>query len=130
MSRKSGCASPFDSTGARLRSGCSERCRTMPPEPPSTSSPVLDVLDVALLVARSLETIGCEYLIGGSVASSLPGEPRATNVIDFIVALSPWRVRAFADALGSDFEVDQGSLREAVSSGRCANIFYLPLVTK
>lgn len=101
----------------------------MPPEPPSSGSAVLDALDVALLVAGALETIGCEYFVGGSVASSLQGEPRATNDIDFVVAMSSWRVPAFAAALGSDFEVDQGSLREAVASGRCANIFYLPLVT-
>jgi hypothetical protein len=40
------------------------------------------------------------------------------------------RVRAFAEKLGSDFEVDQAMLREALSRGGSANIFYLPMVTK
>jgi hypothetical protein len=36
-----------------------------------------DALDVALLVAAAVERVGGEYFVGGSVASSLRGEPRA-----------------------------------------------------
>jgi hypothetical protein len=43
---------------------------------------VQDVLDVALLVAEAIDSTGGEYFVGGSVASSLQGEPRATNDID------------------------------------------------
>jgi hypothetical protein len=39
-------------------------------------------------------------------------------------------VAAFAGALGEDFEVDQEMLRDALQRCSCANIFYLPLVTK
>lgn len=89
-----------------------------------------DALDVALRVAAALEGLGCAYFIGGSIASSLQGEPRATNDIDIVVTLQPRQVRAFADALGPDFEVDVDMLRDALARGSCANIFYLPLVTK
>ena len=94
------------------------------------SAGVQDALDVALLVAKALDAIGCDYFVGGSVASSLQGEPRATNDIDFVVAMPAWRVGAFAAELGPDFEVDQETLREALRSSHCANIFYLPLVMK
>lgn len=96
----------------------------------SSSTEVVTALDVALRVAAALEGIGCEYFIGGSLASSLQGEPRATNDIDVVVALMPHRVRAFAEQLGPDFEVDQEMLRDALARGSCANIFYLPMVTK
>jgi hypothetical protein len=89
---------------------------------------VEDALDVALLVAAAVERVGGEYFVGGSVASSLQGEPRATNDIDFVVSMT--RVRAFAEALGSDFEVDQIMLRDALATGGSANIFYMPFVTK
>jgi len=89
-----------------------------------------DVLDVALLVAKAIDATGGEYFIGGSVASSLQGEPRATNDIDFVVAMLGLRVPVFAKELGGDFEVDQGMLRDALSRGGSANIFYLPMVTK
>lgn len=93
-------------------------------------SEVVDALDVALLVAAALDAVGCEYFVGGSVASSLQGEPRATNDIDFVVAMMPHRVRAFAERLGPEFEVDQDMVRDAIAHSSCANIFYLPMVTK
>lgn len=89
-----------------------------------------DALDVALLVAAAFESVGAAYFVGGSVASSLQGEPRATNDIDFVVSLLPRRVGALAMALGADFEVDQQMLRDALGRGSSANFFYLPLVTK
>jgi hypothetical protein len=100
----------------------------MPSDP--ASARIGDALDVALLVATALEGVGAEYFVGGSVASSLQGEPRATNDIDIVVSMLPRRVPAFAAALGGDFEVDQEMLREALERASCANIFYLPWVTK
>jgi hypothetical protein len=64
------------------------------------------------------------------VASSLQGEPRATNDIDFVVSLAPRHVGELVTALGEDFEVDADMLREALGRGTTANFFYLPLVTK
>lgn len=96
----------------------------------SSATDVTSAIDVALRVAEALESLGCEYFIGGSVASSLHGEPRATNDIDIVVAMSPYQVRAFAEKLGSEFEVDQDMLRDALRHRSCANIFYLPMVTK
>src|SRR4051794_1765601 len=89
-----------------------------------------DSVSVALLVAAAIDAVGGEYFVGGSVASSLQGEPRATNDIDLVVSMLSLRVRAFTEKLGSDFEVDQQMLREALSRGGSANIFYLPQVTK
>lgn len=44
-------------------------------------------LEVALLVTQSLDKLGVSYLIGGSVASTLYGEPRATMDADIIADL-------------------------------------------
>lgn len=90
----------------------------------------VDAVDVALLVAAALDAVGADYFVGGSVASSFQGEPRATNDIDMVVALPVRRVAAFAKFLGSEFEVDQDMVKEALGRGGSANIFYLPLVTK
>lgn len=89
-----------------------------------------NALDVALKVAKALEHIGCEYFVGGSLASSLQGEPRATNDIDIVVAMMGHKVRPFSQALGPDFEVDEEMLRDAIRHTSCANIFYLPTITK
>jgi len=89
-----------------------------------------NALDIALKVAGALTTVGAEYFLGGSLASSLQGEPRATNDIDFVIALPAGRIDAFRDALGSEFEVDTDMLRDAVLHARSANAFYLPVVMK
>ena len=89
-----------------------------------------NAIDIALKVTSALTSVGAEYFLGGSLASSLQGEPRATNDIDFVIALPLGRTNALRDALGSDFEVDTDMLRDAVLHARSANAFYLPVVTK
>lgn len=91
---------------------------------------VADAIDVALAVARAIESVGGSYFVGGSVASSFQGEPRATNDIDIVLELPLGRVGAFVAALGTNFDVDVGMLRDALLHGRTCNIFYLPLLTK
>ena len=89
-----------------------------------------NAIDIALKVARALHVVGAEYFVGGSLASSLQGEPRATNDIDFVIALPLGKVGDLGKALGGDFEVDTDTLRDAVMRASCANAFYLPVVTK
>jgi hypothetical protein len=89
-----------------------------------------DVLDVALRLAEALVAVGARYFVGGSLASSIDGEPRATNDVDFVVDMAVGKVTAFVESLGPDFEVDGDMLRDAVLHGRSANLFYLPLVLK
>src|SRR5216684_3974390 len=52
-----------------------------------------DPIDVALLVAAAVTRTGGNYFVGGSLASSLQGEPRATNDIDLVVDLPATGVR-------------------------------------
>ena len=90
----------------------------------------VDAIDVALLVASAIETVGGAYFVGGSVASSLQGEPRATNDIDIVVEMPVGRIADLAAVLGPDFEVDQDMLRDALLNARSCNIFFLPSVMK
>jgi hypothetical protein len=94
------------------------------------SAEVENAIDIALKVAGALQAVGAEYFVGGSLASSLQGEPRATNDIDFVISLPVGRINALRDALGDEFEVDADMLRDAVLHARSANAFYLPVVTK
>ncbi|AKU90979.1 hypothetical protein [Vulgatibacter incomptus] len=89
-----------------------------------------NILDVALRLGSAFERIGAGYFLGGSLASSLQGEPRATNDLDFVVDLRPDQVSALVSALGPDFEVDDEALREAAAQKSSWNIFYLPTALK
>lgn len=80
-------------------------------------------------MAAAIDAVGGEYFVGGSLASSLQGEPRATNDIDFVIALPIGELQAFRDALGPDFEVDMDTLKDAVLHARTSNAFYLPNIT-
>jgi hypothetical protein len=90
----------------------------------------MDPIDIALRVGHAVEKIGGAYFVGGSLASSLQGEPRATNDIDIVVSLPLGYVSALKNNLGSDFEVDEQMLRIAVLRATSCNIFFLPALTK
>ena len=95
-----------------------------------TAAVAADPIAIARLVASAIEAVGGAYFVGGSVASSLQGDPRSTNDIDFVLSL-PWgRVDSFAEALGPEFEIDRDMLREALRTATSANGFYLPVLTK
>ena len=91
---------------------------------------VVDAIAVALRVGAAIEAAGGAYFVGGSLASSLQGEPRATNDVDVVLTLPLGRIQALVAALGADFEVDVDMLRDALLHGRGCNVFYLPMVMK
>lgn len=94
------------------------------------ADPLPAALRVALSVGRALDTAGVGYFLGGSLASSLQGEPRATNDIDIVAALGERDVPTFTAALGPDFDVGEESLREAARTKGSWNIFHLPTAIK
>ena len=89
-----------------------------------------DAIGVALRVGAAIEAAGGRYFVGGSVASSLQGEPRATNDIDVVLDLPIGRIADLVATLGEDFEVDVAMLREAILHAGSCNIFFLPTVMK
>ncbi|HYD42779.1 MAG TPA: hypothetical protein VEB43_18255 [Anaeromyxobacter sp.] len=90
----------------------------------------MDVIDVTLRVTAALERTGIGYFLGGSLASSLQGEPRSTNDIDLVVDLPAPKVAELVAALGPDFDVDEEALGRAARERSSWNVFFLPLLTK
>ena len=64
-----------------------------------------DPIAVAAAVAAALESIGVAYVIGGSVASSLYGEPRSTNDVDLVADLDAMKVDSLIGSLGPGYYV-------------------------
>lgn len=58
----------------------------------------MSVDDLFLPFVREFEALGLAYMLTGSVASTLYGEPRVTHVVDVVLALPRSKVRAFASA--------------------------------
>ena len=87
-------------------------------------------LQVALQVAMALERCGVRYLVGGSLASSVSGEPRSTLDVDLVVALTQADVAPFLAILGDGFYVDEETLRSAVRACSSANLIHRETSTK
>ncbi len=83
-----------------------------------------DPVAVALSVAQILEACGLRYLVGGSLASSLSGEPRSTLDVDIVVAMATSDVDRVVTALGGEFEVDDLAVARAVRERSSVNVFH------
>ena len=89
-----------------------------------------DPIRVLLQVAELLDRIGTPYLLGGSLASSMLGEPRSTVDIDIAIVLRSADVPVLVAGLGSEFYVDEGAVLDAVERRTSFNAFHQPTVLK
>jgi hypothetical protein len=83
-----------------------------------------DLIEAALRVAEALESLGLRYLVGGSLASSIGGEPRFTKDVDMVVEIAETDVDPFVEALGSAFYADSVAIRRAVRQKSVANVIH------
>src|SRR5690606_3307295 len=60
------------------------------------------------------ESLGIDYWLGGSMASSIHGEPRSTHDVDFVVDMTADDVEPLVGALDRDYFVDLEGVRQAV----------------
>jgi hypothetical protein len=90
----------------------------------------VDPLSVVSRIGEALDRLGVAWFLGGSLASSLHGEPRATNDIDLVADLDPAGAARLGEELGSDFLVDEEELIEAVGQRRASRIYFQPWLTK
>ena len=89
-----------------------------------------DPVRVAVAFARLLERLDVSYLVAGSLASSVHGEPRATNDIDIVADLTPEHVRPLLAALGAEHYVGPDAVRDAVERGGSFNVIELATAVK
>ncbi len=89
-----------------------------------------DPLTVALAAAAIFERLGIRYVAGGSLASSLHGEPRSTVDIDLVADLQPAHVAPLLAALLPEHYVSEEAVQEAVRTGGSFNAIHLPTAVK
>lgn len=76
------------------------------------------MIDPALLstladVARALEDLNVSWAVGGSVASTIYGEPRATNDVDIVATLQESQMAELKAKLGDAFYADLQTMQTA-----------------
>jgi hypothetical protein len=87
-------------------------------------------LDVALRVVDILDDLGIPYVLGGSLASSILGEPRATADVDLAIRIAEEEVAPLVRALESEFYVSEDAALDAVHRRASFNLVHLQTVQK
>ena len=78
--------------------------------------------ELLIAVVRCLDTAKIPYMVTGSLASSLFGEPRATHDFDVVVSFGEDRIQELHASLATlDGYVDPGSMRRAIRDGTMFN---------
>lgn len=84
----------------------------------------VDAITIALQVTSALDALGVVHTIGGSIASSMAGEPRSTIDVDIVADLKAEHVAGLVAALQQDFYLDETALRRAVADLSSANLIH------
>ena len=71
-------------------------------------------VQITLKVARVLERLEIQYLIGGSLASAVYGVFRATVDADLVADLHIEQIKGFCDPLQDDFYTDPAMILDAI----------------
>lgn len=75
-------------------------------------------------VGSVLDSLGIAWVLGGSLASSIVGEPRSTMDIDIAVRMEAERVVDFVDAVRDNYYVDESMVMDAVLRSASFNLIH------
>lgn len=81
-------------------------------------------------VVAAFEELGVDYLVGGSVASSLFGEPRQTVDADLVARLFSRHAELLVTRLAGDFYADLPTIVTAIQTQGSFNLIHLASMTK
>jgi|SRR5438132_4869244 len=77
--------------------------------------------DLVVRIATLLDRLGIPYHVGGSIASSWYGSPRATADLDVVIEIDRPRLEALGNALRPNFYVSSEAMEEAFRQGGSFN---------
>ena len=89
-----------------------------------------DPLQLALKVIRILESLGASAWIGGSLASSIFGVPRATQDADIVADIEEECAESLVERLGREFYADAERIASGIRRRASFNVIHLPTMFK
>lgn len=89
-----------------------------------------DIVDALTPVIEAFEALAVAYLVGGSVATSTYGVPRATLDVDIVAAMTMDTVDPFVASLESNYYVDGAMVRDAIQRRASFNVIHLETMVK
>ena len=91
---------------------------------------ISEPLYVALQMAEIFENLDIPYLVGGSIASSIYGEPRATQDIDMVAELKSHHIQSLIASTRNAFYIEKEDVIQAVSQHSSFNVIHLETMIK
>ena len=91
---------------------------------------ISDPLALVARLAEIFDKLGIPYVVGGSLASSVYGIPRATNDVDLAANVKRIHVQPLTQALEVDFYVAEESITEAIRDRSSFNVIHLATMFK
>lgn len=85
---------------------------------------------VALRVVAELDRLGIDYLVGGSIASSVHGRPRTTDDADLVARIAGRHVEDLVRGLEREFYVDADMIQDAIRRHSSFNVIHLESMLK
>jgi hypothetical protein len=89
-----------------------------------------DPLRVVSRLAGIFEELGLIYWLGGSMASAVYGEFRATQDVDFVAELRHEHIPLLVAACGDDFYLDSDMIADAIATQSSFNLIHLATMYK
>lgn len=89
-----------------------------------------DPLRVVRHLAKIFEQLDVVYWVGGSMASAVYGEFRATQDVDFVADLKSEHIPLLVAACGEDFYLDREMIEDAVETQTSFNLIHLETMYK
>jgi len=89
-----------------------------------------ELLAAVARVVAAFEAIGVDYLVGGSVASSVFGEPRQTVDADLVARLLGRHAEPLVAQLSGEFYANLPAIVDAIQTQGCFNLIHLETMTK
>lgn len=89
-----------------------------------------DPIQITLRLAREFEQLGIQYFVGGSLASSLHGIPRATNDADMVADITYEHIPKLVTALETEFYIDADMIHKAIQHQSSFNVIHLATMFK
>ncbi len=87
-------------------------------------------LIVVAKIASVFDALGIQYVVGGSLASSVYGTPRATQDVDIVADIRLFHVDTITSELAADFHVDADMIRDAIKRRASFNVIHLATMFK
>ena len=87
-------------------------------------------LVVLFELTHAFDSLGIDYVVVGSIASSIHGEYRASGDIDIIADIRPEQIERLVSTLETKFYIDVQAVTNAVARGRKFNVIHLSAIFK